>query len=139
METQEFYANINYLAVLVSALVYFGIGAIWYSKALFGTAWLQMMPHIDMTKNEGMAKLMISTFILTLICVFITATIVSAAGATSVGDGINLGVRLAIGFMAATMAINYMYESRPAKLFWINAGYHFVGIVISAVILSVWK
>ena len=139
METEIFYRDINYLAVLVATVVYFAIGALWYNKALFGSAWLAMQPQIDMTKKEGMAKLMVITFILTLVCVFITATMVSATGAATVADGINLGARLAIGFMATSILITFMYESRPMKLFLIDAGYHFVGIVVAAIILSIWK
>lgn len=34
------FGDVNYLAVIVGALVYFGIGALWYSPALFATPWM---------------------------------------------------------------------------------------------------
>jgi len=139
MQTQDFYAHINYLAVLVSAIAYFAIGALWYSPVLFGKMWMEAKNVQPDPNRSGMAKLFITTFILNLLCVFIAATFVSALGANSVADGINLGVRIALGFAVSTMGINYMYDNKPAKLFWIDSGYHIVGIVVAAIILSVWK
>lgn len=140
METQDFYANINYLAVLVAAIVYFALGALWYSPALFGKMWMEAKNMTaDNANKDGLAKIFIITFILNLVCVFIAATLVSALGANGVGDGINLGLRIALGFALTTMGINYMYDNKSSKLFWIDAGYHIAGIVIATIILSVWK
>ena len=33
------FSNINWLAVLVATIAYFMLGAVWYSKALFGAKW----------------------------------------------------------------------------------------------------
>ncbi|MGZ5243582.1 MAG: DUF1761 domain-containing protein [Bacteroidia bacterium] len=140
METQDFYANINYLAVLVAAIVYFALGALWYSPVLFGKMWMEARNITAENANrDGMAKIFIITFILNLVCVFLAATFVSALGANGISDGINLGLRFALGFAVTTMGINYMYDNKSSKLFWIDAGYHIVGIVAATIILSVWK
>lgn len=34
--------RLNYLAILVSALIWRLLGALWYSPALFGNAWMQI-------------------------------------------------------------------------------------------------
>ena len=39
--------DINYLAVIVSAVVFFVIGAIWYNDAVFGKAWRASMGKTD--------------------------------------------------------------------------------------------
>ncbi len=140
METQDFYANINYLAVLLAAVIYFALGALWYSPALFGKMWMQAKNLTAENMNTGhMTRTFVITFILNLVCVFITATLISALGAKGAGDGANIGLRVAIGFVATTMGVNYLYDNKPAKLFWIDAGYHIVGILIAAIILAVWK
>ena len=32
--------DLNWLAVIVAAIAYFAIGALWYSPPVFGTAWM---------------------------------------------------------------------------------------------------
>ena len=39
----ELLSDINWLAVLVAALAYFILGAIWYSKALFAPKWAKLV------------------------------------------------------------------------------------------------
>ena len=46
------FPEINYYVVLVSALAFFVIGAIWYSPVLFANSWLK---ELGITK-EDMAK-----------------------------------------------------------------------------------
>ena len=43
---------INYWAVLVAAVAYMILGAIWYSPILFGSAWMRL---IGKTKEQAMA------------------------------------------------------------------------------------
>ncbi len=52
-------SQINWLAVISAAIAYFVLGAIWYSKALFGARWATLvgMDMNDPDKNRGMAKM----------------------------------------------------------------------------------
>ena len=38
--TFDVLGDLNWLAVLVAALAYFAIGALWYAPPLFGKAWM---------------------------------------------------------------------------------------------------
>jgi len=46
--------HINYLAVLVAAVVYFVIGAVWY-MGLFGKIWSELMGFNKLSKKEEKA------------------------------------------------------------------------------------
>jgi hypothetical protein len=37
-----FFSEINWLAVLVSGLAYFALGALWYSPVLFSKKWIEL-------------------------------------------------------------------------------------------------
>ncbi len=51
--------HINWLAVLVAAISSFVLGGLWYSKALFGRAWMSAnnLSDADLAKSN-MAKIL---------------------------------------------------------------------------------
>ena len=138
----DFLSHVNWLAVLVAAVAYFMLGALWYSKALFGTKWAQLL-KLDMSNpdlKKGMGGMMISTFVLILVTCFGLATLIVKVGfAQEVGYGIKLGLLTGLAFATTAVSINYVYERKPTNLYLISNGYHVVGHVIAATILVVWR
>ena len=45
-------ANINYMAVIVSAAANFLLGWLWYSPMLFGKQWMKMMGFDKLSKAQ---------------------------------------------------------------------------------------
>jgi hypothetical protein len=138
----EFLSHINWLAVLVATAAYFMLGALWYSKALFGTKWAQLV-KLDMTDpnlKKGFGGMMVSTFILMLIvCFGLELLIVKINFAQEFTFGIKLGLLTGLAFATTAVSINYVYEKRPSNLYLINNGYHVLGHVIAATILVLWR
>ena len=138
----DFLSHVNWLAVLVAAVAYFMLGALWYSKALFGTKWAQLL-KLDMSNpdlKKGMGGMMISTFVLILVTCFGLATLIVKVGfAQEVGYGTKLGLLTGLAFATTAVSINYVYERKPTNLYLISNGYHVVGHVIAATILVVWR
>ena len=138
----EIFSHLNWWAILVAGLAYFILGAVWYSKALFGTQWAKLI-NLD-TNNpdlkKGMGKMMASTFILIIIVCFGLALLIHMI---NFGDnylyGIKLGLLTGFGFATTAMSINYVYENKPSDLYFINAGYHVMGHVLAATILVLWR
>jgi len=58
--------DLNYWAVLVSAVASMVIGALWYSPILFGNIWMNLMKidpkNIDKMKDKGMGKYYFTAF-----------------------------------------------------------------------------
>jgi len=138
----DFLSHVNWLAVLVAAVAYFMLGALWYSKALFGTKWAQLI-KLDMNNpdlKKGMGGMMISTFVLILVTCFGLATLIVKVGfAQELSYGIKLGLLTGLAFATTAVSINYVYERKPTNLYLISNGYHVVGHVIAATILVVWR
>ncbi len=63
-----FFADINWLAVLVAAIAYFGLGAIWYSF-LFQKKWIeyQKIDVNDPEMKKGVAATMFTSFLLMVV------------------------------------------------------------------------
>jgi len=138
----DFLSHINWLAVLVATIAYFMLGALWYSKALFGSTWAKLV-NLDVNNpdlKKGMGGMMVSTFFLMLIVSFgLEVLIVKIGFAQDFMYGIKLGLLTALAFATAAVSINYVYERRPSSLYLINNGYHVLGHVIVATILVVWR
>ena len=132
--------HFNDWAVLVSALILWFLGAVWYSPALFAKPWmaaLGIVPNPD--KRKGLLLGMVSSFIGDLFVAFVLLHFILWSGASSFGAGAFVGFLSWLGFYAATQFPQGVYEGRSPRLFAINAGYWFVGLVIVGGVLAVWR
>jgi hypothetical protein len=131
--------HFNYLALLVSALILWVLGAAWYSPALFAKHWMaELGIRKDAVNRKSMVPGMIASFICDLILAFVLAHVLGWAGVTTVGRGVFVGILMWMGFFVAPALPQGIYENRSLKLFAINAGYWFVGLIIVASLLAVW-
>jgi hypothetical protein len=137
----EIFSNINWLALLVAAIAYFMLGAVWYSKGLFGTKWAAAVGinMSDPDKGKGMAKMMIGTFILIVVTCIGLALLVNRLDLTLLVSAIKLALITGICFATTAVSISFIYESRPTALYFIDCGYHLVGHVAAAIILVLWR
>jgi hypothetical protein len=138
----QIFSHINWLAVLVATLSYFILGALWYSKALFGHSWANMI-KLDISNpdlKKGMAKMMLFSFLLmALTCTGLALLIVKVNFADYYVYGIKIGLLTGICYASTAVSINYVYESKPLGLYFINNGYHVLGHIIAATILIMWR
>jgi hypothetical protein len=132
--------NLNHWALLVSAVMIWLIGAVWYSPILFAKPWVAMIgPPKEGSSSKTMIAGMVSSFICDLVLSFILWHVVEWSGASDWSTGALVGLVCWAGFIAAVALPQGIYESRPFKLFAINTGYWLVAMVASGVLLAVWK
>jgi len=136
------FSHLNWWAILVAALAYFILGAVWYSKALFGSKWAQLV-KLDMSNpdlKKGMGKMMAATFILILItCLGLSLVIHMVNFNDNYLYGIKLGLLTGFAFATTAVSITYVYENKPSNLYLINSGYHVIGHILAATILVLWR
>jgi hypothetical protein len=128
----------NYVAVVVSAVVYWVLGAVWYGF-LFGKAWMDL-EHLSMDQAKSMNPVLpyFITFVLNLVIAFFLAQLCTWRNASTAARGASLGVLLWIGFVGPITYTTNMYEMRPFNLFLINEGYSLVGLLLMGAILGAW-
>ena len=135
-------ANINYIAVLVAAVVNMIIGALWYSPVLFGNLWVRLSgidkKSIDKSKQKGMGKLYAATFISTFVMAFVLAHFIDYTESTTVSDGMQAGFWIWIGFFAPVMLGMVLWEGKPWKLYLLNVSYYLINLFVMATILALW-
>lgn len=128
----------NYVAVAVSALVYWLLGAVWYGF-LFSKPWMAL-EHMTDAQAKSMNPVMpyIITFALNLLIAFVLAQICGWRNANTAARGAAIGILLWIGFIGPVTFTSYMYEMRPMQLFAINEFYSLVGLCVMGAILGAW-
>lgn len=131
-------ADMNALAIIVAALLYFFIGSVWYSPVLFAQAWLRETgkPKEELNPNPF---LYILIFILTVIAAFAMACVFGIAGLTGLVQGLFAGLMSGLALAAATAITMMFNDYRRYKLFLINVGYHVVSFTVMGALLGLWQ
>ena len=124
---------VNWLAVVLGAVAFFAVGALWYS-VLFAKPWRALNGITDEMVAAGPRPgqkpvwlIMGLAFLLELLIAVMLGHQFAMTGPSDRGK-----MMIAIGYGAALMApaigINYLFQMRPGKLFLIDAGYLIVGM-----------
>jgi hypothetical protein len=137
----SYFADINWLAVLVAAIAYFSLGALWLSKPVFGSKWvaLHQINMNDPEAKKGVGAIMFGSFILMLLATIGLAILVARFQFYEVISGIKLGLFTGICFASTAISVTFLYIKKPLAIHFIDNLYHVVGQVIAAIILCVWK
>ena len=129
----------NYPAVLVSAVVYWLLGAVWFG-VLFGKPWMafeHMTEEQARTANPILPYII--SFLLNMLIAYVLAQLCLWRSATTAARGAALGVLLWIGVVGPITYTTYMYEMRPWQLFAINEFYPLAGLCVMGAILGAWS
>ncbi len=131
--------DVNYLAIVLAAVVNMVVGALWYSPVMFGKEWSKLVGRKmeDMRKNAGPGYAV--TTVGALIQAWILAHIVAWALATTAFEGALVGLMLWIGFVAIIQGVNTVFAGSRKKLWAINTGYFLVVLVINGALLAVMR
>jgi len=129
----------NYPAVIVSAVVYWLLGAVWFG-VLFTKPWMAL-EGISEAQAQAMPHPVypyVVSFLLNLVIAFVLAQLCAWRSANTAARGASLGVLLWLGIVGPITYTTHMYEMRPANLFFINEGYVLVGLLVMGAILGAW-
>ncbi len=134
--------EVNYLAVLIAAVINMAIGAYWYSPAGFGKQWADLMGWGSKAKTDEMKKGANKSyawmFVAALVMAFVLANVVRLAGAVSFVEGAMVGFWIWLGFVATVQVGSILWDMKPPKLFAINTGYSLVTLLINGGLLAIW-
>jgi hypothetical protein len=134
--------DVNWWAIIVAAIVKFGIGGVWYMP-LFGKQYRALMGVPEGSDTSGIAPAFAVQFVGDLVMAYVLARFILHYGASSGGVtlwiGILTGFMAWLGFIAASTVAQRFYERRPWALWAINNGYLLVAIVVMGAILGWWQ
>ena len=129
--------HINYLAVLVAAILNMAIGALWYSPLLFARPWMRLTGRKMGEGNAGLGYALAA--LCSLVTAYVLAHFISLVNANSFGTGAATGFWAWLGFVATAFAASFAFEGRPSRLFGIVTGYSLVSLVLMGGLLGAWQ
>jgi hypothetical protein len=130
--------DVNYVAVLVAALIFMAVGFVWYAIPVFGKSWMKevgLKPK-DIKAGPGTGYLIAA--LAGLVQSYVLAHFVVYAGAISWVDGLVTGAWVGVGFTAMAIGANYIFARRTAQLWLIDSGYFILSLALSGALLTVW-
>lgn len=131
--------DLNWLAIIIGGVLYFVLGALWYSPLLFAKPFMKYRVKPGEQLDGGQPTEYLITLVNALITAVAVAIVVRLAEASTPVDGAAVGLLLAIG-IAATTSLTYTIFSGPHKGLWlIYSGYKVVGFMIMGALFAVWK
>jgi hypothetical protein len=126
--------QIDWLVVVIAAVLNMVVGYFWYSKWLFGPAWA-MLSKRSGKEMDPSGKALVLGFITSLVIAFFLSLFEGYLEVTTVTDGMFVGFLLWFGFVATTQFSSVIWLKKPFSLFLINSGYKLVSfLVMSGVI-----
>ena len=141
------FTGVNYLAILVAAVVGWVIGAAWYMSlakpwvAAHGRTMEDFKAQADAAKGTPAAWLpYVLAFIAELIMAWVLAGLLAHLGPeqTTVWNGIVSAVFVWLGFVATTVAVNNMFSMRKPMLTVIDSGHWLAVLVAMGIVLGLF-
>lgn len=136
----KYMQQINYITLLISALVGFGIGSFWYSPFLFGKEWMEGRNiSKDDIKTNSVFRSYIVQFISSVITFFVLGFIINSVGVTNSSEGAFIGALAWLGFIIPTSISGLLWKKESWTLFLIDTVYYLLILTIGGAILGAWR
>lgn len=138
MHLAQILAGVNWIAVIAATITAFFLGAAWYSKALFGRAWMQ---EVGLTEESINDRNMVPTFAATFGLQFLAALALSAllGRGSNWLEGLHTGLWIGVFWVATAYGVTYLFEQRPLRLWLINAGYYVILYALMGAIIGAFR
>jgi uncharacterized protein DUF1761 len=135
------FAGINYIAVLVAALVAWLFGGLWYR--LLAKPWMaahgftseQVRAHHG--SRAAMWPLIVS-FAADLVIAWMLAGVLGHLGAVTLENGVVSAAFLWFGFVLTTLAVNNIFGMRKHVLIVIDGLHWLVALILMGAIIGAW-
>ena len=131
--------DVNFVAVLVAAIVSMIIGALWYSPLLFGKLWMRLSnitaKQLAAAKKKNMTAQYIGQFVLCLVTAYVLTHFLAYVGATSVSDAVQLGFWIWLGFVGPVTMGMVLWMGKSFKLFLLDSAHNLVTLLAMGIVL----
>lgn len=135
------FGGMNYLAILVAAILGWLAGAAWYM--ILAKPWMAAhgwKSRDDMPGRTGAASY--APFVLSFVAELVMAWVLAGSighlgpGQATLGNGMISGAILWFGFVATTVAVNNAFAGKRPSLTFIDAGHWLVVLVLMGAVIG---
>ena len=126
----------NWVAIIVAAVVNIVLGSLWFSPLLFQKPWIAL--RVDKAPMSGTASPML--YVITAVGALVSAMtldwIIGLAHAGTLLGGAIIGLYAGLGLVAPAILSDNLFNERPFKLYLIVAGFPVVGLLVMGAIIG---
>ena len=131
--------NVNWWAIVVSTIVFFLLGGLWYD-VLFDKAWMAAMgPLLHPMAGGGAWYPFAVSLVTAFFLAYGLALILKWRGAVGPLEGAWIGLAFGLLIFGTMTWMDYVYSGWGVTLGLINIGYVAVGMAIQGAILAAWR
>ena len=128
---------VNWIGVIVGNVALLVIGFVWFMPNVFGNRWIALMGR------PGEQLRPVPEFIVAVLAgtlnSFVMAVLALSLKATTVGDGILLGLVVFAGFFLSYLTANTIFAKRSWTLWAIDVGHALIAQVVLAVVVTLMR
>ena len=132
--------HVNYIAIVVAAIINIVVGAIWYGPMLFAKQWMawnNISP--DDIKNANPGPLYAQSFVATLVTYFVLALLIRNMNATTAAEGMKTAFMVWLGFITTVQFTANIFSPKKIESYFLDTGYQLVTMLLAGVVLSLWQ
>ncbi len=127
----------NFLAVILAAAASFLVGGIWYSKMAFAKQWMEDSGITEEKAKQADMKIVFGgAFALNFLAALVMALYLKDAD--SLFKATSFGFAAGSCWVATSFGVNYLFEQKPLRLFFINGGYVVVQFTVMGLVLGLF-
>ncbi|MCH2514609.1 MAG: DUF1761 domain-containing protein [Dehalococcoidia bacterium] len=131
------WAEIDWIAVVVSVIASMALGFIWYSKFAFLKIWQEDTGMSDEKMKSGNMPMMFAGMIVMVVVSTIALALLIGAG--NLEAGLAIGAIVGFGVTAARVMPQYMFAQQPNRLAMMQAINLGVGITLTGAIIGAFN
>jgi hypothetical protein len=134
---------INHPAVLASALIHRGLGALWYSPLLLTNKLISLMrwspQDVEAARSEGAGEETSFALLGSLLLSYVLAHFIHRTKSRTAVGGTKSGFRLWSGVVATVSLKTVLFEGRALGLYLVKAAYRLVWLALTWALLAIWR
>lgn len=131
--------GVNWIAIIVAAVVAIVIGFAYYSPQAMGNRWMAYLgtsrAQLGNPEPTGMGAGVLAS----LVNAWVLSILALNLGATGIDGGFLLGVLCWFGFMATITAAEVAFLKQPWGLWLVNNLHNLIVQIVMAVIVTIWR
>jgi hypothetical protein len=137
MDCCMLFSGINWWAILVVTVLSFAMGSLWHSNLMFGKAWKEdAQPVFDPSNKGSVIRLFGFSAVYHFVAIVALAVCIGPFGTPL--TGLWKGFIISLVFVSSSIGVTYLFQGRPFRLFFIDAGFYVAFYSVAGLILGAW-
>lgn len=134
--------EVNIWAVLLATASSMVVGALWYTRAVFGAYWMKAVGHDEESMSRGAAFPLIIAAIVSFITAWVLAGVAAIVQNFYHGEFLANTLLTAVivwaGFTAARMVTHDAFDRRPWGLTMLNIAHELVTLLVMGLVIGLF-